>query len=648
MGDSVETQKFPGREPQNQSEGILPANTVLQNRYRITGVLGVGGMGAVYQARDLHFPNVKRTVAVKEMLNTSQDPQIREITLRHFEREADILASLDHPTVPKIYDYFSVRNRAYLVMEYINGRDLEEIINKANDFLKADVVYQWAIDLCDVLHYLHSHQPQTIVFRDVKPSNIMIDQHHNVRLIDFGIARAFQVGEKGTMIGTEGYSPPEQYRGEASPKGDIYALGATLHHILTRRDPRLEPPFSFADRPIRDYNPNVSAEFEAVINRSLAYSSDDRYPTAADMKAALEQIRAMPGSTGAPIQAAAPVAASEAPAAEAAKKPPTGFFPTTGEVIPLWKFQCEDEVRSSPVVDKETLYVGCHDNGLYALNITDGSFRWRYATEGGISSTPALHDNSVFIGSDDYRLYAIDNTTGHFQWMFSTEGPVRSSPRVALGHIFVGSDDGFVYAVKVLGGRLAWKFDAAAPVRSTAWVSDERVFFGSESGEFHAVDLAGTVKWRFKARRGIMSSPVAHEDRIYFGSIDWHIYALELDTGWTAWRYRTGKHIVSSPVLDDKNLYVGCGDGMLYAVDYRTGRDRWKFQTEGQIASSPALYQGAVYFGSTDGYVYSVETKSGQLRWKFQTGDQVISSPFIKDGVVYIGSLDHYVYALTP
>ena len=100
-----------------------------------------------------------------------------------------------------------------------------------------------------MLTYLHGHQPQPVIFRDMKPSNVMIDQHGHIRLIDFGIARVFQPGQKGTMIGTEGYSPPEQYRGEASPAGDIYALGATLHHLLTRRDPRAEPPFSFSERP---------------------------------------------------------------------------------------------------------------------------------------------------------------------------------------------------------------------------------------------------------------------------------------------------------------------------------------------------------------------------------------------------------------
>ena len=105
-----------------------------------------------------------------------------------------------------------------------------------------DQILSWAIELCDVLDYLHKHKPDPIIFRDMKPSNVMINHNGDVMLVDFGIAKTFQSGIKGTMIGTEGYSPPEQYRGEATPLADIYALGATLHHALTRRDPRLDVP----------------------------------------------------------------------------------------------------------------------------------------------------------------------------------------------------------------------------------------------------------------------------------------------------------------------------------------------------------------------------------------------------------------------
>ena len=265
----------------------LSSGTILANRYLIQDVIGVGGMGSVYRARDMHFPNVMKLVAVKEMINQATDPQVRQTIIHNFEREADILVTLNHHAIPKIYDYFSHDNRSYLVEDYIQGKDLESMISDTRSFIGPDQVLGWAIELCDVLNYLHSHKPEPIIFRDMKPSNVMINTYNHVVLIDFGIAKVFNTGQKGTMIGTEGYSPPEQYRGEATPLADIYALGATLHHVLTRKDPRLEPPFTFHERPIHKYNEAVSPELEAIISTCLQYEPQDRYQTTEIVKEAL-------------------------------------------------------------------------------------------------------------------------------------------------------------------------------------------------------------------------------------------------------------------------------------------------------------------------------------------------------------------------
>ena len=224
----------------------LQPDHVLQGRYRILGAIGRRGMDAVYQARDLSFPTFTKLVAVKEMINLAQDQQLRETTMHNFEREAEILATLDPSAIPQIYDYFSCGDRAYLVMEFIQGKDLEAILNSTGHLLPVDQIREWAIEICNVLSYLHNHQPEPIVFRDMKPSNVMIDHHRSVRLIDFGIAKTFQMGQPGTMtIGIEGYAAPEAYEGLATPASDIYSLGVTLHHSLTLRDPHVELPLRF-------------------------------------------------------------------------------------------------------------------------------------------------------------------------------------------------------------------------------------------------------------------------------------------------------------------------------------------------------------------------------------------------------------------
>jgi serine/threonine protein kinase len=396
------------KETRTSKLGKLKPGITLQDRYLILGVLGSGGMSSVYKGRDLHFPNVTKLVAVKEMVNLAADPTMYEMVIRNFEREADLLATLSHPAIPRIYDYFTQDASSYLVMEFIEGKDLEAIVRERDEFLTEEQVVNWAIELCDVLDYLHNHQPQPVIFRDMKPSNVMVDQHGHIRLIDFGIARLFQPGQKGTMIGTEGYSPPEQYRGEASPQGDLYALGATVHHLLTQRDPRAEPPFSFSERPIREINPAISAELESVINGSLAYEPKDRFPTADSMRQAL-------------LAAAKQTGLLTSGATAAILKP-------SSDVDEIWSFECEDEIRGTPIVHEGNLFIGCYDNNLYALDAKTGEFQWKYATEGGIPTRPVGQEGMVFIGSEDTRMYALGTVKGELLWTYYTEGPIRTTP----------------------------------------------------------------------------------------------------------------------------------------------------------------------------------------------------------------------------
>lgn len=636
----VDTQKFPSKSPEPSGEGALQPGAVLQNRYRITGVIGVGGMGSVYQARDLHFPNVTRYVAVKEMFNLSTDQGMREMALKTFERESDMLASLSHPAVPEIYDYFPSKTRAYLVMEYINGRDLEALINSSSETFPVETVLQWAIALCDVLGYLHRQDPEPVIFRDVKPSNIMIDQHNQLRLVDFGIAKVFQPDQKHTMIGTEGYSAPEQYRGEASPASDVYGIGATLHHLLTRRDPRLEPPFTFSERPIRETNPQVSPEFEAIIMTALEFDASNRYTNASLMKAELEKL-SRPVFGGMPR-----VDLSSSPADVVSQE--VGWGSQIGAVKPMWQSECEGEIRTTPAIYRNTLFVGATDNNLYALNLEDGSFRWKTFTDAKIVSSPAVAEREglVVFGSLDTHLYAVNVHTREKEWRVATNGAVQSSPTIAHGHVFFGSDDGRLYAVRLSSGKVQWTWEGSSEIRSRPLVTGDLIVVGMNSGDVVGTDLSGKVVWRFKAKRAVVSSPQAHEGIVVFGSTDWQVYAVEMGHGFKVWEFRTSKPVYSSAAIGDDKVFIGSVDGHLYAIDLSSGKERWSFETGHQITSSPVYSEGAVYFGGIDGKVYCLEAKNGNLMWSFETGGPIPASPIVHDGVVYIGSLDHHVYAL--
>ncbi len=206
-------------------------------------------MSTVYRARGLRFTSVDRSCAVKEMFNSADDARLRQIRFANFQREAALLATLTHAAIPRIFDYFEQQGTIYLILELIRGQDLETMLTKRGAPFDESVLVDWAIRLSDVLSYLHGQTPEPIVFRDLKPSNLMIrSEDEALMLVDFGIARSFAPQQKGTMIGTEGYAPPEQYKGISDVRGDVYALGATLHHLATGSDPRMETPFTFAAR----------------------------------------------------------------------------------------------------------------------------------------------------------------------------------------------------------------------------------------------------------------------------------------------------------------------------------------------------------------------------------------------------------------
>jgi serine/threonine protein kinase len=260
----------------------LPEGHLLDGRYRVRKVLGVGGMGRVYLANDTRLAN--RPVAAKEMI--LGDGIAEKKAIEDFTREATVLARLSHQGIPTLIDHFAEGGRHYLVMEFVAGGDLDKIVQEAGGKLPEERVVRWARQILSVLDFLHSQTPP-IVYRDLKPGNIMIDKEGRAMLIDFGIARFLPKGGKATMIGSPGYAPPEQYVGRVEARSDLYSLAASMHHLLTGRDPTVEPPFSFP--PVRDLAPEVSIATASAVDQALSHDIDHRFSSARAMLQALPE-----------------------------------------------------------------------------------------------------------------------------------------------------------------------------------------------------------------------------------------------------------------------------------------------------------------------------------------------------------------------
>ncbi|HPZ08033.1 MAG TPA: FHA domain-containing protein [Candidatus Eremiobacteraeota bacterium] len=267
---------------------------ILNNRYVVVNGIAAGGFGVVYLSRDLNLPG--KYWALKEMHQKADIPD--EVIERSFRLEAEMLSTLEHPNIPGISDFFIEGKKLYLVMDYIHGETIAKMIKnlKGSEYFPEDTIITWALSICKVLEYLHN-RPAPIIFRDLKPDNIMITSGGELKLIDFGIAKLFQ-GSKGQVtqyaLLTGGYAPPEQWLGKAEPKSDIYALGATVFHIVTRTHPRDFIPYF---PPVEELNPSTSHHLSKIISRALEFKPKERYQSIQEIKNDLLKLQSIKKST---------------------------------------------------------------------------------------------------------------------------------------------------------------------------------------------------------------------------------------------------------------------------------------------------------------------------------------------------------------
>jgi serine/threonine-protein kinase len=277
---------------------VLNTDQILANRYRLVLLVGQGAMGAVYDAEDLVF---NRRVALKEMQYAPEaSDKLIQQTRAQFEREAKILATLRHPNLPRVSDYFTFGDQQFLVMDYIEGQSLEEVMILHPGGLDEGTVLDWADQLLSAMEYIHRHG---LVHRDVKPANIRVTPDGHIFLVDFGLVKVFDPASPKTAtavrgLGTPQYAPPEQYDaelGHTEPRSDLYALGATMYHLLTDEPPatvtrRVSNPGAF--RTLRELKPAITPEVERVILRAMEVPVAKRFASASDMRSALKLARA--------------------------------------------------------------------------------------------------------------------------------------------------------------------------------------------------------------------------------------------------------------------------------------------------------------------------------------------------------------------
>lgn len=254
--------------------------SVIDGKYEILRKIGQGGMSVVYLAMDTHLNKQWAVKEIRKKGNGKDDVVIVNSLLA----EANMMKKLDHPSLPRIVDIIDNGEIIFVVMDYIEGESLDKILLEYGP-QPEELVIAWAKQLCDVLSYLHSQKPP-IIYRDMKPANIMLKPEGNIKIIDFGIAREYKEQSLAdtTVLGTKGYAPPEQYSGQTDARSDIFALGMTMHHLLTGIDPRGGEKYV----PVRMWNPELSEGIEIIIDKCVQPAAENRYQNCSDLLYDLE------------------------------------------------------------------------------------------------------------------------------------------------------------------------------------------------------------------------------------------------------------------------------------------------------------------------------------------------------------------------
>ncbi|MEX0722636.1 MAG: PQQ-binding-like beta-propeller repeat protein [Gracilimonas sp.] len=366
----------------------------------------------------------------------------------------------------------------------------------------------------------------------------------------------------------------------------------------------------------------------------------------------------------------------------------------------LWKFQTDDRVYSSPLIDKDRVYFGSGDNSFYALDKKTGKQVWVFQTNGAVHSSPAILDDLIYFGSTDGNLYAAEKNTGELVWTFQSEGEEMydiwdyylSDPVTHNGNVFWGSGDGYMYALDAKSGELEWKYQTGDIIHAAPVVSDSKLYFGNYNGEFFSLDSAdGSVIWKFRTigdsyfQKGeIQKAALVEGDAVYFGSRDYNIYALNKNTGRGNWNRKTGSWVISTPFAYKERVFFGTSDShIFYGANKVSGKTELEVPVEMRVYGSAIAHNDVIYFGSFDGKVTGVDYETGKVVWEFQTQSSkenyhniykeeggfidgfvlydeeymeteakihtlgsILSTPFIDDNVIYFGSSDGYLYAV--
>ncbi|MSP12651.1 MAG: zinc-ribbon domain-containing protein [Chloroflexi bacterium] len=622
--------------------------TLLHQRYRVVRLLGKGGAGAVYLAQDIRVDN--RLVAVKTIPWGPQPYYQRRATL--FDKEAALLSTLDHANLPRIYDAFrelsTLSGRLGLVMEFIDGESLAQKMQRAPAGLPEADVLEWMIRVCDTLAYLHERKPP-VIFRDVKPANIMLARGGEIKLIDFGLAEAVMAQQEdltsgksapGPRAGTAGYAAPEQYAaGRASIPADLYSLGATIYALLTGQAPS-QAMHQFL--PLRQFRRDVAPEVEALVARLLSVEPLERPISARQVREILAQVLAERWaqfctrcgrrnrltsrfcqhcgaglSTAAALQPLGQLAWQLKAGKQGATDTLAGFLPGNPLVSTLARHPVS-QPGSGGLINR--LYLGSNTGVLSCLEAETGRILWQGNCEGQpVTATPVWGMYHLYVVAGE-NLWAFDHDGGKPVWMLGFSS-LLSGPMAWEGLVLMGTRSGTLFALDGRERHEVYRYRTGGWVEAAPLLAPNgRVaYLVATDGSVHAiVPQDGRRLWFRQLQGRLVRPPLATQNHLFIGGDTGALYALRASDGQVLWSNTTpSRQVLCGPgAFDGTYIYVASGQTVM-ALQPGDGRLIWQTQLPGRVSTGPLVVDSQVIVACDDGMLWGIDRTSGQLRSQF-------------------------------
>lgn len=670
--------------------------------------IGSGGQGVVYQA-EISDNDPPDQIALKEP--QQQNRTLNEAVVEAFLEEAETWEMLDERERQKprwkssehIVGIIDTGDQLpWIAMEYMDGGSLGDRLADHPDGLPTDEALWIGECICRGVELAHNYG---IAHLDLKPENILFRETNEgawdvPKLADWGVSRKL-AEQTGTMeaLSVE-YAAPEQFEpqefGDPDMLTDIYQVGVLLYTIFTGEPPHTGTQFAVMRAVVDGKKPEapsecrseLPAELDQIVLKAIAREKSERYRTIGVLANDLQSLRTSDGvsqcdqrdqsrnqddegrdAVNEEIQSPSEIGSvlgveDKSWPMLGGNSRRTGFRPSTrgpeGNVTKLWTFEAGDldaylaNIWSSPVVDDGTVFVGCNDGNLYALDAETGNTKWKFQT-GGKVHTPAIADGTIYFGSEDETIYAVDTVDGTESWRVEAGGGTNSSPAVGDDSLFVGFDENTLAAIDLASGSKVWKYEMEGSVKSPA-VRGDKVFVPSVDAKssdnyIHALELqSGNELWTVNPT-GIPGLPAVDDTTIYFGTCHCQpgfIYAVDAVTGDIRWKKNVNDWVRSSPAVSDSRLFIGSDDENLYAMDKMSGDIEWTFNTTDGVGTPVTLSrEGLVFVGNEDGRIYGIDSEDGIEQWVFRTGDAIKKEVSVSEERIYVGCNDGTLYALS-